>query len=209
MRITGLAAFALLVTWGLVVTACGDDDSATTATTSTSSSSTSTSGTSSSTTSSSTTSSSTTSSTSTTSTISPEGPASFDVFLLPAEVGDDCSVVIGAERQAQVEGAVGDALAQLLAGPTSEEESAGLGSWFSAETEGMLNGVTVEDGLAEVDFDDFSGIIPNASTSCGSAALLAQLDQTVLQFPEVDRVVYSFDGDRIAFYEWLQRSAPE
>jgi hypothetical protein len=204
MRITGRIVIALLVTWGLLLTACGDDDSETTSTSSTSST-TSSSTSSSSTSSSSTTSSSTTTSTST---ISSEGPSSFFVFLLPADVGDDCGEVIAAERQARVEGAVGDALAQQLAGPTSEETAAGLNSWFSAETEGMLTSVTIEDGLAEVDFEDFSGIIPNASTSCGSAALLAQLDETVLQFPEVDRVVYSFDGDRDAFYEWLQRSAP-
>jgi spore germination protein GerM len=138
-----------------------------------------------------------------------EGPATFDVYLLPTEIGNDCSVVIPSERQAQVEGEVGDALSQLLAGPTEEELALGLASWFSEDTEGMLNGVVIEDGVAEVDFGDFSGIIPNASASCGSAALLAQLDNTVLQFPQVVEVVYSFDGDRTAFYEWLQLSSPD
>jgi len=51
--------------------------------------------------------------------------------------------------------------------------------------------------------------IPNASTSCGSALLLTQLDRTATQFPTVKRTVYSFEGSRHAFYEWLQREAPE
>ena len=164
---------------GLVLAACGDDDETTAA------------------------------DTATTETTSTESPVTFDVYLLPAEIGDDCSAVISSEREARVDGEVGDALAQLLAGPTAEEQAQGLDSWFSKETEGMLNSVVIEDGVAEVDFADFSGIIPNASTSCGSASLLAQLDNTVLQFPEVDEVVYSFDDDRAAFYEWLQLAPPQ
>jgi spore germination protein GerM len=178
-----LAVTALL---GFVVAACGDDDESTTTDTSAEP---------------------TTPSASDTD--SPEGQATFDVYLLPAEIGDDCSAVISSEREAQADGDVGDALAQLLAGPTAEEQAEGMGSWFSDETAGMLNGVAIEDGVADVDFADFSGVIPNASSSCGSTSLLAQLDSTVLQFPEVDEVVYSFDGDEAAFYEWLQLSPPE
>jgi hypothetical protein len=51
-------------------------------------------------------------------------------------------------------------------------------------------------------------VIPNASSSCGSAILLAQLDATATQFPTVDRAVYSIDGDTRAFYEWLQLVPP-
>jgi spore germination protein GerM len=181
-----LTATAML---GLIVAACGDDDE-TTATDTTSSEPTTTSPT-------------------TSEPTSPESSATFDVYLLPAETGDDCSVVIQSEREAQVEGDVRDALDQLLAGPTAEEQAQDLRSWFSEETAGMLNSVVIEDGVAEADFADFSAIIPNASSSCGSAGLLAQLDNTVLQFPEVDEVVYSFDGDRAAFYEWLQLAPPE
>lgn len=30
-----------------------------------------------------------------------------------------------------------------------------------------------------------------------------------MQFPTVRRAVYSFNGSRRAFYEWLQRAEPE
>jgi spore germination protein GerM len=177
MRTTTRLVLTVTAMLALVLAACGDDGTTATDTTTT------------------------------TATTSPEGSATFDVYLLPAEIGDDCSEVIASRREAQVD--VGDAIAQLLSGPTADERAQGLDSWFSEKTKGMLNRVVIEDGVAEVDFADFSATIPNASTSCGSASLLAQLDNTILQFPQVDEVVYSFDGDRAAFYEWLQLAPPE
>ena len=78
----------------------------------------------------------------------------------------------------------------MLAGPTEAEAAEGYGGWFSEET-----------GVFYVDFADFSSVIPNASTSCGSAALLAQLNSTLEQYPDVGEPRYSFDGDVAAFYE--------
>ncbi|MGZ6693507.1 MAG: GerMN domain-containing protein [Solirubrobacteraceae bacterium] len=100
------------------------------------------------------------------------------------------------------------ALTELLWGPTAAERSLGYGGWFSRRTAGRLNSVRLSGGVAHVDFRDFRRIIPNASTSCGSGMLLAQLDRTALQFPTVHRVVYSFDGSVRRFYEWLQLSPP-
>ena len=100
------------------------------------------------------------------------------------------------------------AIRALLRGPTAAERRRGYGGWFSRQTAGRLIGVRLSGGVAHVDFRDFSRIIPNASTSCGSAQLLAQLDRTVLQFDTVDRAVYSFDGDVDRFCEWLQRTPP-
>lgn len=177
-----MVMIGLVTTFGLVVAGCGDDDDEITASTTTAAQD---------------------------EPSSTEAPMEgFELFLLPAEVGDDCSEVISVERETSDGADVEAALTLLLAGPTAEDEANGLSSWFSEETAGMLNSATVEDGVAEVDFADFSGIIPNASSSCGSASLLAQLDNTVLQFPDVDEAVYSFDGNREAFYEWLQLSAP-
>jgi hypothetical protein len=96
----------------------------------------------------------------------------------------------------------------LLAGPTAVERHAGYGGWFSARTAGALRSVRISRSVAHIDFRDFSRLIPNASSSCGSTLLLAQLDRTATQFPTVDRAVYSFNGSRRAFYEWLQREPP-
>lgn len=95
-------------------------------------------------------------------------------------------------------------LEALLAGLTPAERAGSLGSWFSEETEGMLRGVTITEGHAVVDFDDLRPVIPNASSSAGSARLLAQLDATVFQFRSVESVEYRINGDCEAFNEWLQ-----
>jgi spore germination protein GerM len=97
----------------------------------------------------------------------------------------------------------------LLAGPTDEELEAGYGSWFSAETGWLVESVTISDGVAYVDFSEDSPLIPNASTSCGSMAMRAQLDSTAMQFPTVEQTVYSFGGDVAAFYHRLQADVPE
>jgi putative hemolysin len=140
-------------------------------------------------------------------TATPEGPVTFNLYLLAP--GDDCDQVLPFARTSTVEGALGEALSLLLAGPTPEQDAAGMRSWFSPETAGMLRSVEVENGTATIGFAaELRSTIPNASSSCGSAGLLAQLDATVLQFDSVDKAVYSLDGDIPAFYQWLQFSPP-
>jgi hypothetical protein len=99
-------------------------------------------------------------------------------------------------------------LQALLAGPTAAERHAGYWSHFSAATAGMLRSLQISGGVASADFRDFRSVIPNASSSAGSAALLAELDTTLEQFRTVRTTVYSFNGDVAAFYEWLQREPP-
>ncbi|HSL56957.1 MAG TPA: cell wall-binding repeat-containing protein [Acidimicrobiales bacterium] len=139
-----------------------------------------------------------------------EAPATTTVrvYFANEAMGDPCGEVFGVERQVVGPAVATAALAELLRGPTEAERGAGYSSWFSSATEGYLNSVSVADGLARADFRDFSGIIPNASTACGSAALLASLDATLTQFSTVDTTRYSFDGSETAFYEWLQRDVP-
>lgn len=96
-------------------------------------------------------------------------------------------------------------LEELLEGPTEEERGSGFISWFSGDTTAMLNDVSISDeGVAIVDFDDFSHIIPNASTSAGSALLLSQLNGTVFQFDNIEAIIYQFDESCKAFWYWLQ-----
>jgi hypothetical protein len=100
------------------------------------------------------------------------------------------------------------ALKQLLGGPTTAERAAGYWSVFSRRTAGTLRGVRIGNGVGHADFRDFSGIIPNASSSTGSAVLMSELDATLKQFRTVKTTVYSFDGKVAPFYEWLQLSPP-
>jgi hypothetical protein len=96
------------------------------------------------------------------------------------------------------------ALEQLLRGPTPEERAAGFTSFFAAATAGALNSVVVVDGIARIDFDDFSGAIPNASSSAGSAQLLAQLRATIFQYASIRAAEITFEGSCDRFWNWLQ-----
>lgn len=97
------------------------------------------------------------------------------------------------------------ALRALLRGPAAGERDAGMDSWFSAATAGSLRSATVDaDGRAVVDFTDLRAIIPNASTSAGSAMLLRELNATVFEHPVVQSVEYRIEGSCDLFGEWLQ-----
>jgi hypothetical protein len=96
-------------------------------------------------------------------------------------------------------------LEMMLKGPTEAERAAGRFSFFGPETAGMLQSVELrDDGRAIVDFHDFSRIIPNASTSAGSLALLEELRGVLFAIPEVREAEIRFEGSCDAFWNWLQ-----
>jgi hypothetical protein len=74
------------------------------------------------------------------------------------------------------------ALNDLLCGPTTRERAAGHWSFFSDDTAGMLRSVCGTGGTGFADFRDVRRLIPNATSSYGSTALLAELDAALKQF---------------------------
>lgn len=144
---------------------------------------------------------------------SPTGSPAADTMTLEVYFhrgkADDPDAVVPVERTVPTTEKVATAaLEELLAGPTGAELKAGYWSLFNSATAGMLRDVRVANGVAHADFRDFSAIIPNASTSFGSTALMAELDSTLRQFPTVRSTVFSFNGDVRAFYSWLQLAPP-
>ncbi|RAS62553.1 sporulation and spore germination protein [Lentzea atacamensis] len=123
--------------------------------------------------------------------------------------GDPAAVVAVPRSVPKTQMVATAALNELLAGPTVAEREAGYWSMFVPGTAKSLKSVQITDGVAHADFTDFSTIIPNASSSTGSAALLAELDATLKQFPTVRSTVYSFNGDVAGFYHWLQVTPPD
>ncbi|MDB4978559.1 MAG: hypothetical protein JWM56_745 [Candidatus Peribacteria bacterium] len=93
---------------------------------------------------------------------------------------------------------------KLFAGPTDEEKKQGYQSFFSRQTAGAVRSLRLKNGTAYLDLKDLRQQIPNASSSCGSAEFLSQVDATLTQFPEIQRVIMAFDGDTKAFYDWVQ-----
>lgn len=137
-----------------------------------------------------------------------EDRTTVQVFFARDGVGDPCEDVVGVDREVSAEDPLGEALVALLAGPTEAEQDDGFGGWFSDDTAGMLRGYRSEGELLIIDFDDLRPVIPNASTSCGSTLLFAQLDETVAPF-DLGEPRYALEGDQEAFYAWLQRGVPE
>jgi spore germination protein GerM len=134
------------------------------------------------------------------------------VYLFDPDPDPDdfmCEAVAPVSRFVEPPELLAGAFEELLRGPSDQELEAGYGSWFSAETGWSVDSATISNGVAQIDFSEDSLPIPNASTSCGSIALRAQLDSTAMQFPAVDRTVYSLGGDVAAFYHWLQADVPE
>ena len=136
-------------------------------------------------------------------------PATVSIYAPRGDPGRSCTRVFPLQRAVRKPAVLEGAMRALLAGPTRAERRRGYGGWFSARTAGYLRSVRIRGaGVAYVDFRNFSKVIPNASASCGSALLLAQLNRTATQFHAVRRAVYSFNGSARAFYEWLQRPPP-
>jgi hypothetical protein len=100
------------------------------------------------------------------------------------------------------------ALNELLRGPTAGERAAGYWSFFSDDTAGMLRSVRVTAGTGFADFRDFRRLLPNATGSYGSTALLAELDATLRQFPTIKRTLYAFNGEVPAFYSMASARTP-
>lgn len=116
--------------------------------------------------------------------------------------GTDCGQVSPFDRPVE-RGSLGAAITELLVGPTAEETAAGASSFFSDKTAVALTLLdATAPGLLVVGFDDLRSTMPNASTSCGSTALLSQLNTTILQY--VPRVRYEMLSSCQLFSEWLQ-----
>jgi spore germination protein GerM len=125
------------------------------------------------------------------------------VYFAHPDLGDVCEQVFPVARAVERADPTA-ALTQLLAGPTEIERALGYQSWFSTGTAGLLRTVSLSSGVATVDLGDISRVIPNASSSCGSHALLGALDATLRQFPSITRACYAIEGEMDRFYGWLQ-----
>lgn len=123
--------------------------------------------------------------------------------------GVDCSAVAAFERHGPSSSdPIRLAFDELLSGPTPEEESEGAGSFFSEATADSVISTELDGGLLSVDFTDIR-FLNNASTSCGSLALISSLSSTAFQFDQVERVRFTILGSCSLFWNWLQTECSE
>jgi hypothetical protein len=113
---------------------------------------------------------------------SPSRTVRVEVFFPRGDVGVRCDRVYPPLRTVATPAVLNGAVEAVLRGPTAAERRRGYGGWFSGRTAGMLRRARVSQGVAHLDFRDLRRVIQNASSSCGSASLLAQLDRTATPF---------------------------
>jgi hypothetical protein len=132
-----------------------------------------------------------------------------EVFFTNEGLGDPCTDVFPVVRTVDRDDPVVGALEALLAGPTAAEQAAGYDSWFTAATANTLLDAHRDDhGTVHVIFTDLRELLPDASSSCGSAGLLAQLDRTLTALDGITATRYAL-ADQPAFYTWLQLADPD
>jgi len=102
-----------------------------------------------------------------------------------------CNKVFPVEREVyKAEAVARVAVEELLKGPLSMEISQGF---FTSINSGVkIQELTIEDGVARIDFDE--QIEFQVGGSCRVSAIRAQITQTLKQFPTVKSVIISVDG---------------
>ena len=103
----------------------------------------------------------------------------------------DCGKVFAVERVIpKTPGVARAAMEELLRGPTASEKSAGA---TTSLNDGIkIQRLVVENGVAEVDFDEQLQF--EVGGSCRIQSIRAQIRETLRQFPTVKDVVISIDG---------------
>ena len=100
------------------------------------------------------------------------------------------------------------AIEQLFAGPTEEEMLDGLVKFNSqdADMSDFIKRVFVKGDTAYIDWVDFRTYEKPFfyNSSAGSCNVIPPLEDTLLQFSGIEKVIYAFDGDPAAYYEWSQ-----
>lgn len=106
---------------------------------------------------------------------------------------DDCWTVYAVNRTVPKVARIGQsAMEELLKGPTEEEKEQG---YFSSIQEGTeLNGLSIQHGVAFVDFNE--KLDEGIGGSCRVSSIRSQIEQTLKQFPTV-KEVQIYIGERI------------
>lgn len=137
----------------------------------------------------------------------PARAADVQLYFSPAlapQTPADCARVQAVRREMPATKAPATATLRLLfAGPTETERASGLRSHFSAGTAGLLKRLVIRQGTAYVDLHDLRSALGGASSSCGALELRAQIEQTLRQFPSVQRVRLAINGDPRVLHDWL------
>ena len=100
----------------------------------------------------------------------------------------DCSKVYPVSREVHILTDPLEVMHLLLQGPPDEEREKGYTSPIPKEV--RINGLSISDGIAKIDFSNL-----NPGGSCRVTAIRAEITETLKQFPGVKEVIISVDGN--------------
>lgn len=105
---------------------------------------------------------------------------------------EDCSLVFPVTRKIQQTVAVGRAsLEELFSGVTEDDMTLG---YYTNINEGVqIQDLTISSGVATVDFNQ--ALQEGVGGSCKVTSIRAQIEETLKQFPTVETVIISIDGE--------------
>jgi len=118
--------------------------------------------------------------------------ATFDVYFKEARASGCDDVSPFARSVSQTSATARAAILELLAGTTPADRDAGVSSALPVSLK--LQNLSISDGEARV---DFSAELGNISRSCTQEGAIAQITQTLLQFPSVQDVTITSEGSEI------------
>lgn len=131
----------------------------------------------------------------------------------PEDEGYQCEQVFEFDRfiptTTNLETKIEFILNELFIGPTTEEKERGASSPFSESTTNLLHKVKIIDTTAYLDFNNATELLVGNNSSCGGGALMAQIENTVKQNSEINKVIISSNGNAEDFYFWLQLGCEE
>lgn len=117
----------------------------------------------------------------------------------------DCTKAFPTERTIPKTKAVARAaLDELFKGVTKEEAAKGFWSFEPESTRDIIKSLNVKKGNAYLNFNKVVyEKLGNATTSCG-AGFWPMVEETLMQFSTIKKVLYAVEGNPRDFYEWVQ-----
>lgn len=108
---------------------------------------------------------------------------------IDAPEGEECETIRGVDRAIVKASPAKSAIEELLKGPSNDEEL--QGATTSIPEDVKLQKIAVAGGVATVDFN----AALNTGGACRVTAIRKQIEETLLQFPTVDSVIISVNGN--------------
>ena len=118
---------------------------------------------------------------------------------------EDCRKVFPTTRTIpKTAGVARAALDELFKGTTEAERAKEFWAFPPEETRDIVKKLNIKNGTAYLNFNKIVfEKLGTATTSCGGG-FFSSVEETLMQFPTIKKVIYAVEGNTNDFYEWVQ-----